>query len=168
MEIDVYSRNDLSSGRRAELEEWFRSEFGHIPYQWANPDWYVLALMDSVLISRLSIVRHVVSVGEQPVPVGGIGGVITHPKWRGCKIASAALKKVVEFITSELNVEFILLLCRQKVAPVYARLGWKPVDGPTIFWQRGRKLTYPELTMILECGRKPWPAGPIDVCGLPW
>jgi predicted acetyltransferase len=124
--------------------------------------------MDSVLVSRLGIVERVVLVSEQAVQVGGISGVITHPEWRGRKIASAVLKKAVEFMTNELNVEFILLLCRQKVAPVYARLGWEPVDGPTIFWQPGGKLTYPKLTMILECGRKSWPTGPIDLCGLPW
>jgi hypothetical protein len=71
-------------------------------------------------------------------------------------------------IKDELGAEFALLLCRQEVTPVYARLGWKIVDGPTTFWQPGGRLTYSELTMIFECGQQSWPTGPIDLGGLPW
>jgi GNAT superfamily N-acetyltransferase len=166
--IEIYSERDLSSIQRVKLEEWFEQEFGHIPYQWATPAWYVLARVDSVLVSRLGIVERVVAVDRQSIRVAGISGVITHPEWRGRKIASAVLNKAVEFIKSEMNAEFALLLCRQEVTPVYARLGWKIVNGPTTFWQPGRKLTYPKLTMVLECGQKSWPIGPIDLGGLPW
>ena len=166
--IEVYPESNLSSTQLTELEEWFRQEFGHIPYQWATPDWYVLALMDSVLVSRLGIIERVVSVGQRSVRVAGISGIITHPEWRGRKIASAVLNKAVEFIKSKMDVEFALLLCRQEVAPVYVRLGWMLVDGPTTFWQPAGEVTYPKLTMVLECGKKSWPTGPIDLGGLPW
>ena len=71
-------------------------------------------------------------------------------------------------IKSKMDVEFALLLCRQEVAPVYVRLGWMLVDGPTTFWQPAGEVTYPKLTMVLECGKKSWPTGPIDLGGLPW
>jgi hypothetical protein len=167
-QFEVYSKSDLSTKQKADLAEWFDTEFGHIPYQWADPDWYVLASMASGWICRLGIVERTVFVDGQSIAVAGISGVITHSAWRGRKIASTVLKKAADHINDELDVEFALLLCRQEMAPVYAKLGWMSVDGPTVFWQPTGKLTYPKLTMILECGRKSWPPGPIDLCGLPW
>lgn len=167
-DVEIHSASHLSSARNAELAEWFRQEFGHLPYQWAEPDWYVLAFVDSALVFRLGLVERTVSVNEQPAPVAGISGVITHPEWRGRKLASTVLDKTAEFIKNKLELEFALLLCRQEVAPIYARLGWALVEGPTTFWQPAGQVKYPKLTMILACGQKPWPAGPIDLGGLPW
>lgn len=68
----------------------------------------------------------------------------------------------------EMRVEFAILLCRQEVAPVYARLGWTRVDGPTVFMQPSGLTTYPRDTMVLRFTERQWLAGTIDMRGLPW
>jgi predicted N-acetyltransferase YhbS len=129
----------------------------------------MLAYVDGMLISHLGIVeRRVVAVGGQPIQLSGIGGVITHPAWRRRGIASAVLEQAVEFIRNELTAEFCLLLCREEIAPLYARFGWKCVEGPTTFQQPVGQITWPRLTMVLPCAGKEWPRGSIDLCGLPW
>jgi GNAT superfamily N-acetyltransferase len=167
-QIGVHSKSHLSSQVRAELEDWFSREFGHTPYHWASPDWYVVALLDSILVGRLGIVERSVAVGAHTVPVGGVSGVITHQEWRGRGIAPAVLGRAIDFIASELGVDFALLLCRQEIAPFYARLGWKLTQGATTFLQPTGKAVYPKLTMVYACGEERWPDGDVDLCGFPW
>jgi GNAT superfamily N-acetyltransferase len=167
-QIEVHPEGDLSSQNQAELEDWFSREFGHTPYRWASPDWYVVALLDSILVSRLGIVERSVAAGVHIVPVGGVSGVITHREWRGRGIARAVLGRAIEFIASRLGVDFALLLCRQEIVPFYARLGWKLTQGATMFLQPTGKVVYPKLTMVYECGERRWPDGDVDLCGLPW
>jgi predicted acetyltransferase len=167
-EVKIYLVSDLSLEQRKELEQWFQKEFGHIPYQWASPNWYAFARIENMLVSCLGIVERVVSVNGQPLRLAGISGVMTYPEWRGRGIASALLEEAVAFIRNELGMQFGLLLCREEVSSLYARLDWKVVEGPTMFDQSTGKKIYPRLTMILPCGEKEWPPGPIDLCGLPW
>lgn len=167
--IEICAARNLAPEQQEEVDEWFQLEFGHIPYQWTPPDWRVLARVEDTLIGHLAIIeRRVVSVDGQPIPIAGIGGVMTRLAWRGRGIASAMLEQTVAFIKNELAAEFCLLLCREEVAPLYARFGWKRVEGPTTFQQPVGKMIYPRLTMILSCRGREWPIGPIDLCGLPW
>jgi aminoglycoside 2'-N-acetyltransferase I len=109
-----------------------------------------------------------VSVGNQIIRVGGIGGVATKPEFRHRGVASAMLARAAEFMKSDLGMEFGLLLCRHEVSPVYAKVGWVIVPGPTTFTRAGVAATYPHDTMILPLSGRAWPPGPIDMLGLPW
>ncbi len=166
--IEIHSAKELSPERSLELVSWFDNEFGKIPFQWADPDWYVLALSDSKLIGRVGIIERKVSVNGCLLEIAGISGVVTGEKWRGAGVASEMLKAAAAFIGNQLKINYCLLLCRSEVAPFYAKLGWKIIDGPTTFDQPSGKAVFPRLTMILEGGEKPWPKGPVDLCGLPW
>jgi len=72
------------------------------------------------------------------------------------------------FIHRELVAEFGLLLCREEVRPFYDRLGWICVPGPTVFDQPSGLVTWPLCTLVLALGATIWPAGTIDLRGLPW
>lgn len=102
--IEVYAKSDLSAEQLEELEEWSRREFGHLPYEWAwaTLGWYLLARSDDELIGCLGILKRTVSIGGRPVQVGGIAGVITHPEWRRCRVASALLREAIVFIERQL------------------------------------------------------------------
>jgi predicted acetyltransferase len=166
--IVIQPREKLSSKQLSELVQWFEEEFGHIPIQWADPEYYVFAISDSEIISRLGIIERKVSVNEHPLNVAGISGVITRSEYRKSGIASYVLKNAVAFISNDLGINYGLLLCRDEVASVYEKLGWKVFDGPTTFHQPNGKMIYHKLTMVLECGQEKWPIGAIDLCGLPW
>jgi predicted acetyltransferase len=166
--IDIQSRDNLTSKQLSELAQWFEEEFGHIPIKWAEPEYYVFATADSVIIGRLGVIERMVSVNDRSLKVAGISGVITRSEYREKGIASYMLQKAVSFFTSDLGINFGLLLCRDEVASVYEKLGCRVVEGPTTFDQPNSKMIYPSLTMVLECGQEHWPIGAIDLCGLPW
>jgi GNAT superfamily N-acetyltransferase len=167
-EVKINSVSDLPSEQRKELEKWFQEEFGNRPYKWTPPNWYVTAWIENTLIGRAGIIERDVLVGKRTLRVGGISGIITRPKWRRLGVASAIIDKAVAFIKDELGAQFGLLLSKGEVAPLYTRLGWKPVEGPTTFEQPSGPTTYPKLTMVIPCSNDEWPAGEIDLCGLPW
>jgi len=152
----------------SELGGWFEAEFGPRANRWRSADYYVLLNRDGQLVGRLGVLDSKVSVGNQIIRVGGIGGVATKPEFRHRGVASAMLARVAKFMKSDLRVEFGLLLCRHEVSPVYAKMGWIGVPGPTRFTRGGVNATYPNDTMIMPLAGKEWPSGPIDMLGLPW
>jgi GNAT superfamily N-acetyltransferase len=153
---------------RTSLPEWFHREFGKSSFIWAAPDYYATTEVEGELVGRLGIFNREIEVAGMRIWVGGIGGVITKPEWRLRGIAGNLLTRAAEFMRSELGVEFALLLCRREVTPVYAKLGWKRVDGPTVFMQPSGMTAYPRDTMVLRFGKREWPVGTIDLLGLPW
>jgi hypothetical protein len=166
--IEIHSAKNIPSERSLELVRWFDKEFGKIPFQWAGPDWYVLALSDDKLSGRVAIVERKVSVNGGLIEIAGISGVITATECRGQGVGNTMLRSAAEFIQTQLKINYGLLLCRSQVAPFYEQLGWKIIDGPTTFDQPSGKTVFPRLTMVLELDEKPWPDGPVDLCGLPW
>lgn len=167
-EIDIQSRDNLSSSQLSELVQWFKEEFGSIPIEWAQPEYYVRAAYDSETIGRVGILKRKISVNKHSLNVAGITGLITRSEYRRNGIASRMLKKTAEFISNDLNIDFGLLLCRDEVASFYEKLGWKIVNGPTSFYQPQGKMMFPKLTMIFTYGQEQWPKGEMDLCGLPW
>ena len=151
-----------------ELSGWFEAEFGPRADRWAPADYYVLINRDGQFAGRLGVLDSKVSVGNQIIRVGGIGGVATKPGFRHRGVASAMLARAAEFMKNDLGVEFGFLLCRHEVSPVYAKMGWIIVAGPTTFTRAGVTATYPNDTMILQFTCKEWPPGSIDMMGLPW
>ena len=166
--VEIHSAREIDAERRATLEAWFDEEFARVAYQWAKPDWYVVVMREGEPVGRLAIVERTIAIGAEAIRVGGIAGVATRPKWRNRGVASVAMRAAANFIAHELRRPFGLLLCRHQVAPVYAKLGWETVEGPTRFMQPSGPVTYPLLTMVMRFGERPWPGGPIDLCGLPW
>lgn len=151
-----------------ELRDWFRDQFAHTTYRWAEPDYYGILNVEEQIAGRLAVFDRQVSAGGVVVRVGGIGGVATKPHFRRRGVASALLSHAAEFMKNDLRAEFGFLLCRREVSPVYAKLRWTRIDGPTIFSQPGGTEIYPHDTMILPLAGKEWPPGPIDMMGLPW
>ena len=167
-EVEIHSAPEIDAALRETLEAWFKEQFGHVQYHWADPDWYVVVSCDGKPAGRAGIFERTISIDGIAVQVGGIGGVATRSEWRNRGVASRAMRSAADFIARKLHAPFGLLLCRPAVAPVNAKLGWEKVEGPTTFAQAGGLVTYPDLTMALECGDARWPAGPINLCGLPW
>ena len=166
--IRIFPVGDAEPELQKRLPEWFQTEFRQTGLTWAAPDYYAIAETENELIGRLGIFDREIEVGRRRMRVGGIGGVITKPEWRFRGIAHDLLTNASAFMRDELGVDFALLLCRREVAPVYAKLGWFRVNGPTRFRQPSRITAYPRDTMILRFTGEEWPAGTIDMCGLPW
>jgi GNAT superfamily N-acetyltransferase len=137
-------------------------------YAYAPKEWRALAWVGDDVAGHAGIVPRTVRAGGEPIAVGGISGVWTPTAYRGRGFGAAAMRAAAAFVRDELGADFGLLLCREAVAPFYERLGWRPVTGPVVFDQPGRRVRWELLCMVLPCGRTDWPPGEIDLCGLPW
>lgn len=167
-QIQIHATADLPPQQQAELQALFDAQFAGSSFHWAAPQWHVLTYLGTALVVCVRVFERTISVGNQPLHVGGVGGVMTLPEWRHRGLASMTLRRAAEFMRHERRVAFALLLCRDEVAPVYAKLGWEFAEGPTSCEQPSGRVTYPRRTMILRFGTQPWPPGPIDLRGLPW
>jgi GNAT superfamily N-acetyltransferase len=185
LKLEVVRTVDMDEKLRRQLLAWLYQEFEVFAdqYAWVVADWHVLGWEGDLLVSHVDITERTASVGGNELRLGGIGGVVTLEAWRKRGLASAAMQKAAEFLREELAVPFGLLVCDPALAPYYQKLGWQIVDGPLIFDQpasfqpgldqvvlRGpiHKVTLEGAILVLPCREHNWPAGLIDLRGLPW
>lgn len=165
---EIKSENDLAPERKVAVDEMFNREFGRDSLVYADAHWYAMGVIEGKLAGRVGILQRTISVGQKLLPVGGVCGVVTVPEYRGRGIASVLLDESIAFIKKRLSLPFALLTCNSRLEVFYKRLGWKTVKGPTVFTQPDGVRTCRGLTMVVECGSRSWPEGPINLRGLPW
>jgi GNAT superfamily N-acetyltransferase len=169
--VEVRADGALSDGERALIARRRAAVDYGMPawgYAYAPKEWRALAWVGDDLAGHAGIVRRAMRVGGMPLAVGGLSGVWTPAEWRGRGFGAAVVRAAAAFVRDELGADFGLLLCREAVAPFYQRLGWRPVAGPVVFDQPGGRVTWGMTCLVLPCGPADWPAGEIDLCGLPW
>lgn len=136
--------------------------------EWGSPDWMVLGFLDGELVSQLCLHKREIAVGAERVWVAGVGGVATHPNWLRRGFASQALRASETFMRETLKVPFGLLVCADETQPVYARCGWQTVARALTFIQDEKPRSLETCVMILPLSNQAWPAGEINLLGLPW
>ncbi len=136
--------------------------------EWSSAEWVVLGLQDGKIVSLLNLLYREVRVGDQVIPVAGVGGVCTHPDWQRHGFAGEVLERATAFMRDEMNVPFGLLVCSSAREQYYAKFGWRTIRDPMLFDQQGVKRVFPDKTMILPLTGRSWPAGTVDLCGNPW
>jgi GNAT superfamily N-acetyltransferase len=142
--------------------------------EWSDGEFRVLAWDDEAWGAIVEILKRTITVGEQTVVVGGVGGVMTLPTMRGRGIASSAMRHAADFICDELRADAGVLFCVPDLMPFYAKLGWYDLQ---------RKFTYHQsdgvrvmdtrnhadgCAMFKPCRDFVFPYGPIDVGGKLW
>ena len=86
------------------------------------PQTRVVVVNDTV-VSTLRVWERRMRVGASLVTMGGIGGVCTHPKYRGVGYASALMRDTIDYlrtIRGVISVYYLLLFQRRFTS----RLGW--------------------------------------------
>lgn len=138
--------------------------------EWSKAEWWLIVWEGEIWVSVLTLLKKAITVGGSPVTVGGIGGVMTLPEWRGRGYASAAMKVAADVIRDEMKASFGLLICNAHRVHLYESLGWKVISAPTFFSQSSGKRQFSDamLVMTYACTERPWPDGPVDLCGPPW
>lgn len=136
---------------------------------WADEqNWVVMGSLDGLIVSCLILIERTGKIDEQPVRLGGVGGVATHPDAQRKGYARQVMLAAADFMRDQLKVEFGLLVCSVELAGYYGRMGWQSVDGLLFADQPEGKTRLDMPVMVLPCGDKKWPDGSIDLCGLPW
>lgn len=124
--------------------------------------------MDGEPVSHVGVLRHDVLVGGVPVPVAGLGGVITEPGFQGRGFAQILLREALAFMTDEMDADFGFLFCLPRLVPFYERLGWQTISGPVLVQQPGGDVESPVESMVLPLRDRPWPPGRVETQSLPW
>ncbi len=136
--------------------------------EWSDVDWLLLGRLDGQIVCVVCALYREVQVNEQIIPVGGVGGVATHPDFQRRGLAGQMMEQTAGFLRDEMKVPFGLLVCSYLRVHYYQKFGWQLVEDPMVFDWRGTKRVFTENTMVLPLGSKSWPRGTVDVRGKPW
>ncbi len=160
----------LSDAERARLFGWGDDIFGAagLGLSWRQKDSHFILDADGEPVSHVGILKHEVSVGGQPVVVGGVGGVVTVPAAQGRGYAGRLMRRTARFFAEEWKTEAGLLFCLPRMVPYYEALGWKVVEGTVLVEQPTRRIASPLRVMTLSFGGRAWPDGEVELRSLPW
>jgi GNAT superfamily N-acetyltransferase len=176
--ISLDKITELSDADHAEIREMFKAVYPpeenadwpgrHI--EWVGSDWCARVRGESgELVSHVGIILREASYDGQPVLVGGVGGVATHPAARRKGYATLGIKKAVEFFSEEVHVDCALLVCRPGLMEYYSQLGWREFDGQLLVRQHGELVEFTfNRVMTLGIGSEAPKTGVIDLQGPPW
>ena len=138
--------------------------------EWSSPEWCVrMRGPGGDLLSYVGVlIRHARYEG-QPVRIGGVGGVKTHPAARRQGLAGLGMRRAVEHFHELADVEFGLLVCESRLLEYYRRLGWQEFGGRLVVRQHGAEADF-TFNRVMVCGvRSHGPTeGTLDLMGPPW
>ena len=170
MAVEIRFKEELSEAERQSLFGWGENIFGveDANFRWRPKDFHFVTEEDGRAVSHVGVLKTQVKAGGRALTVGGVGGVVTVPEAQGRRLVHEAMRQAASFICHELGAEFGMLFCLPRLAPFYARQGWLPVEDEVEIEQPAGKVVWPYHVMVLPCGESTWPAGRVEVGGLPW
>ncbi len=136
--------------------------------QWATPEWMALGFLSGQLVTQLCIPEREILVGSEKIWVAGLGGMATHPNFQHRGLGSDLLAATETFMRDTVQVPFGLLICADETSLFYKKSGWQVAGDFLYFTQDHRRRLLKTCVMVLSLTDHPWPAGEIDLCGLPW
>lgn len=162
---------DLTDGEVADLAAMKEAVYPEPPSnqrEWAPREWGVFVRSDGELVSYTGIVLRRGAVGDEPVTIGGIGGVATHPSHRGRGYAALGMGRALDFMLAQ-DADFALLVCRDELVPYYESLGWRLFEGTAINTQFGEREIFDfNRVMVGDLRSKSPREGTIDLRGPAW
>ena len=161
---------ELTDEERERLFGWGENIFGieDNKYSWRPKDLHIILDVDGQAASHVGLIEQTVNVAGQFVRVGGVGAVVTAGDLHGRGYAQKTMRYAEKVMCEDLNVEFGLLFCLDRLKPFYERQHWQLVSEPVEFEQPSGKMVSPFNVMVLPCQGQTWPAGAVDLCSLPW
>ena len=138
--------------------------------EWSKPEWCV-RVRDQAdnLVSCVGVYLRKAAYDGQPVRIGGIGNVMTHPAARRLGFAGLGIQRAVDFFLTQSEAAFALLVCEPHMLGYYARRGWQEFGGRLIVLQHGVAGEFTLDRVMTHSVRADGPAaGTIDLCGPPW
>ena len=170
MGVEIRFAEALTDEEKQALFGWGENIFGVEDklYRWQSKDYHFITEEDGQPLSHVGVIKTTVKAGGTDVTVGGIGGVVTRPEAQGRRLVHAAMRRAAEFMCDELSVDAGMLFCLQRLMPFYAGQGWRLLEDETEFEQPSGRVVSPFRVMVLPCGDYEWPAGRVEIAGLPW
>jgi GNAT superfamily N-acetyltransferase len=138
--------------------------------EWATHQWAVVGWdAEAAALCYVGVILRDARWDNRSVKVGGIGGVKTHPAFRGRGFATASIQRALDFFREQGDVDFGLLVCEAGLVPFYERLGWRRFPGELLVAQRQATVPFTfNLPMTTPIRLEEPLAGTIDLLGPPW
>ena len=120
MQLDIIAAAQLSDKEAEALETLHaavcppkpRAETMPSSREWALPQWHIMIRdLNGQLVSHVGAVTRLCLCDGKEIPIGGIGGVITHRSRRGKGYASVGISRIIEFLRLDWQVHMSLLFC---------------------------------------------------------
>lgn len=158
LSLAVYPPEQLASWPGRHLEWTFPSE-------WCVRVWSPAG----ELSSYTGIVTRQALHNGQPVKIGGLCGIKTHPNARKQGYAALGVEKALAFFREQQDIDFALLVCQSSTMDYYSKLGWQAFNGQLMVMQYGAQTEFTlNKTMTYGIKSAAPASGIIDLCGLPW
>ncbi len=171
MTAEIRLTKELTPEEWKSLYGWGENIFGveDLAYSWRPKEWHFVVEEEGRPLAHVGLLKTAVTAGGREVTVAGVGGVVSTPEGRGRRLVHEAMQRAFDFMCGELGVEFGMLFCLERLVAFYARQGWQLVEDEVEIEQPSGKLVCSFRVMVRPCGEgREWPAGRIEVSGLPW
>ena len=176
--INIRTNAELTSEERATFvalcaEAYSPAESAAWPgraLEWALPDSRILVWTETgELACHAGLLIREAQWNGQALRIGGIGGVVTHPRLRKLGFASEAMRHAVAYFAAQPNIACALLACEPRLFPFYAALGWEEFCGRTLVRQRGETVEFTFNKIMTHPLALPrLTDGQLDLMGPPW
>lgn len=175
MDIRIYNEQ-LAAPLREELDQMYityilnDAAYNWIK-EWEEPDLIYIAYEGDSWLSVTESFNRTILVGDKPIQVVGISGVLTHPDHRGQGYAPGLIESALADARANWNSSFGLLTCKLSLIPYYQRLGWKQIEATVRFKQGDGTITLDPTkvtAMIYAFDHAIFPAGEINLQAYPW
>lgn len=163
------------------LRELFDSEYlqsegpwdPDLPYGYAPHDLHVLAVDGDRVVGHVGWAGRRVDVGRTSVVVGGVGGMLVAPEWRGTGLGSRLLGAARRSMLDAGGIAFGYLGCREEVVGFYTTCGWHRISVSETWVDRTGVLRSappggPILILPVGARLADWPEGAVDLRGRAW
>ena len=138
--------------------------------EWATHPWGVICWDTAgAALCYVGVVLREARWNDRAVRVSGIGGVKTHPAFRGRGFATTAILRALDFFREQGDVDFGLLVCEPGLVPFYERLGWRRFPGDLFVTQKQATVPFTfNLPRTMPIRLQEPLGGMIDLQGPPW
>ena len=170
MHVEYVYTDELPGDLRRALFEWDADPFQAKSWglTWRPKEHHILLYEGDRPVSHVGLVREIVGVGEQRIPIGGIGDVITVPEFQGRGLAQKGIAEAVRVTMQDWGLKHGLLFCFPQLRTFYESLGWAARREPVWVSQPNGRMALPNLSMVKSWEGGEWPSGEIEIEGFPW
>lgn len=169
VQTTIRQTTTLSNAEKQQLFEWGDDiwEAAHLNVRWRPKDVHFILDVDDVPASHVGVVKHEIAVDEQPVLVGGVGGVATIPPWQKHGFARELMKQAIALF-EDWQVKAGFLFCLPSRIAFYESQGWLLIRRPVMVEQPQGEIVSPLEVMVLPLGGYCWPDGDVRLMSFPW
>lgn len=167
--MPVKHTNALNDEEKRQLTGWGRDIFESegLNLIWRPKEMHLILYENGQPVSHCGLIRQAITVNNNAVPIGGIGGVVTPPPHQHQGYARKLLQHALaEFATEQLPAA--LLFCREQLVPFYRQQGWQLINDSVLVLQPQGVIQFPASVMVYPLNQFNWPAGAINIDSPPW